>query len=126
LLAIADEVWHDSGAYIRTHGVVVADLTLSMLPGPYRVPAYRGTAHVVLTARTACGTYRGPGRYEGSFARERLLDLAADELGLDPLDLRRRNLLSPDELPLEFAFGYSVVQFLDGGRNRNSRDPDAA
>jgi CO/xanthine dehydrogenase Mo-binding subunit len=124
--AIADEVWHDSGAYIRTHGVVVADLTLSMLPGPYRVPAYRGTAHVVLTARTPCGTYRGPGRYEGSFARERLLDLAADELGLDPLDLRRRNLLSPDELPLEFAFGYSVVQFLDGGRNRNSRDPDAA
>ena len=101
LLAIADEVWHDSGAYIRTHGVVVADLTLSMLPGPYRVPAYRGTAHVVLTARTPCGTYRGPGRYEGTFARERLLDLAADELGLDPLDLRRRNLLSPDELPLD-------------------------
>ena len=38
LLAIADEVWHDTGAYIRTHGVLVADLTLSMLPGPYRVP----------------------------------------------------------------------------------------
>jgi CO/xanthine dehydrogenase Mo-binding subunit len=101
LLAIADEVWHDTGAYIRTHGVVVADLTLSMLAGPYRVPAYRGIAHVVLTARTPCGTYRGPGRYEGTFARERLLDVAADELGLDPLDLRRRNLLSPDELPLD-------------------------
>ena len=100
LLAIADEVWHDSGAYIRTHGVLVADLTLSMLPGPYRVPAYRGTAHVVLTPRTPCGTYRGPGRYEGTFARERLLDLAAHDLGLDPLDLRRLNLLSPDELPL--------------------------
>ena len=100
LLAIADEVWHDNGAYIRTHGVVVADLTLSMLPGPYRVPAYRGTAHVVLTARTV-RTYRGPGRYEATFARERLLDLAADELALDPLDLRRRNLLSPDELPLD-------------------------
>ena len=100
LLAIADEVWDDTGAYIRTHGVLVADLTLSMLPGPYRVPAYRGTAHAVLTPRTPCGTYRGPGRYEGTFARERLLDLAAHDLGLDPLDLRRRNLLSPDELPL--------------------------
>ena len=100
LLALADEVWHDSGAYVRTHGVLVADLTLSMLPGPYRVPAYLGTAHVVLTDRTPCGTYRGPGRYEGTFARERLLDLAAGELGLDPLELRRRNLLTPKELPL--------------------------
>ncbi len=100
LLAIADEVWHDTGAYIRTHGVLVADLTLSMLPGPYRVPAYRGIAHVVLTDRTPCGTYRGPGRYEGTFARERLLDLAAHELGVDPLELRRRNLLSQQELPL--------------------------
>ena len=100
LLAIVDELWHDNGAYIRTHGVIVPDLTLSMLPGPYRVPAYRGTAHVVLTNRTPCGTYRGPGRYEGTFARERLLDIAASELGVDPIELRRRNLLAPDELPL--------------------------
>jgi carbon-monoxide dehydrogenase large subunit len=100
LLALVDELWHDNGAYIRTHGVIVPDLTLSMLPGPYRVPAYRGTAHVVLTNRTPCGTYRGPGRYEGTFVRERLLDIAASELGVDPIDLRRQNLLAPDELPL--------------------------
>src|SRR4029450_2706921 len=50
--------------------------------------------------RTPGGPYRRPGRDAGAFARERLLDLAADELGLDPLDLRRRNLLSPHELPL--------------------------
>jgi carbon-monoxide dehydrogenase large subunit/6-hydroxypseudooxynicotine dehydrogenase subunit gamma len=100
LLALVDELWHDNGAYIRTHGVIVPDLTLSMLPGPYRVPAYRGTAHVALTNRTPCGTYRGPGRYEGTFVRERLLDIAAHELGLDPIELRRRNLLTPDELPL--------------------------
>ena len=100
LLALVDELWHDNGAYIRTHGVIVPDLTLSMLPGPYRVPAYRGTAHVVLTNRTPCGTYRGPGRYEGTFVRERLFDIAAHELGLDPIELRRRNLLTPDELPL--------------------------
>jgi carbon-monoxide dehydrogenase large subunit/6-hydroxypseudooxynicotine dehydrogenase subunit gamma len=99
LLALRDTVWHDNGAYVRTHGVVVAELTLSMLPGPYRVPAYEGRAHVAVTNKTPCGTYRGPGRYEATFARERLLDAAADELGMDRVELRRRNLLSADDLP---------------------------
>jgi aerobic carbon-monoxide dehydrogenase large subunit len=99
LLAVRDTTWHDNGAYIRTHGVVVPELTLSMLPGPYRVPAYEGRAHVALTNKTPCGTYRGPGRYEATFARERLLDAAADELGLDRVALRRRNLLGPEDLP---------------------------
>lgn len=103
LLAIDDELWHDNGAYARTHGVLVADLTLSMLPGPYRVPAYRGVAYVALTNKTPCGTYRGPGRYEGTFVRERLLDLAAARMGLEPLELRRRNLLTSQELPLRRA-----------------------
>mgnify|MGYP003694156077 CR=1 FL=1 len=85
LLAIADEVWHDTGAYIRTHGVAGGDLTLSMLPVRTAFPAYRGTRARGAHPRTPCGTYRGPGRYEGTFARERLLDLAAHDLGLDPL-----------------------------------------
>ena len=99
LLALRDTIWHDNGAYIRTHGVVVPELTLSMLPGAYRVPAYEGVAHVALTNKTPCGTYRGPGRYEATFARERLLDAAADELQIDRLALRRRNLLTQDDLP---------------------------
>jgi aerobic carbon-monoxide dehydrogenase large subunit len=99
LLALRDAIWHDNGAYARTHGVVVPELTLSMLPGPYRVPAYEGRAHVALTNKTPCGTYRGPGRYEATFARERLLDAAADELGIDRIALRRRNLLTADDLP---------------------------
>src|SRR3954452_23595491 len=99
LLALRDTVWHDNGAYVRTHGVVVPELTVSMLPGPYRVAAYAGRAHVALTNKTPCGTYRGPGRYEATFARERLLDAAADELGIDRVALRRRNLLSVDDLP---------------------------
>jgi carbon-monoxide dehydrogenase large subunit/6-hydroxypseudooxynicotine dehydrogenase subunit gamma len=99
LLALRDTLWHDNGAYVRTHGLVVPELTLSMLPGPYRVPAYEGVAHVALTNKTPCGTYRGPGRYEATFARERLLDAAADELGLDRVALRRRNLLTAADLP---------------------------
>jgi carbon-monoxide dehydrogenase large subunit/6-hydroxypseudooxynicotine dehydrogenase subunit gamma len=92
-------VWQDNGAYIRTHGVIVPDLTLAMLPGPYRVPAYEGTAHVALTNKTPCGTFRGPGRYEGTFSREHLFDTAAAELGIDRLELRRINLLDSTEMP---------------------------
>jgi aerobic carbon-monoxide dehydrogenase large subunit len=99
LLALRDAIWHDNGAYARTHGVVVPELTVSMLPGPYRVPAYAGRAHVALTNKTPCGTYRGPGRYEATFARERLLDAAADEIGLDRAAIRRRNLLAAEDLP---------------------------
>jgi carbon-monoxide dehydrogenase large subunit/6-hydroxypseudooxynicotine dehydrogenase subunit gamma len=99
LVALRDEIWHDNGAYLRTHGVVVPELTITMLPGPYRVPAYAGSIHVVLTNKTPCGTYRAPGRYEGTFAREHLLDVAADQLGIDRIELRRRNLLTVAELP---------------------------
>jgi carbon-monoxide dehydrogenase large subunit/6-hydroxypseudooxynicotine dehydrogenase subunit gamma len=116
LLAIRDEIWHDNGAYIRTHGLTVPELTVSMLPGPYRMTSFEATAHVAVTNKTPCGTYRAPGRYEGTFARERMLDAAASALGIDPLELRRRNLLSPGELPCDRslrALGTDVV--LDEG-----------
>ncbi|HWN59965.1 MAG TPA: molybdopterin cofactor-binding domain-containing protein, partial [Streptosporangiaceae bacterium] len=99
ILALDDEVAHDNGAYCRTHGVAVPELTVAMLPGPYRVPVYRGRIRVVLTNKTPCGTYRAPGRFEGTAAREHLLDVAADQLGLDRIELRRRNLLTRDEIP---------------------------
>jgi carbon-monoxide dehydrogenase large subunit/6-hydroxypseudooxynicotine dehydrogenase subunit gamma len=99
ITAMSDEVVHDNGAYCRTHGIAVPELTVAMLPGPYRVPAYRGRVRVVLTNKTPCGTYRAPGRYEGATAREQLLDVAAGRLGIDRIELRRRNLLGPAELP---------------------------
>jgi carbon-monoxide dehydrogenase large subunit len=101
ILALADEIIQDNGAYCRTHGVAVPELTVAMLPGPYRVPAYRGRVRVVLTNKTPCGTYRAPGRFEGTAAREHLLDVAATRLGLDPVALRERNLLTRGELPHE-------------------------
>lgn len=99
ILGLRDHVDHDNGAYARTHGIIVPELTLAMLPGPYRIPAYSGHVRVGLTNKTPCGTYRGPGRYEGTVAREQLMDRAADQLGLDRVEFRRRNLLTPKELP---------------------------
>src|SRR5262249_38048307 len=72
ILALADDILHDNGAYCRTHGITVPELTVTMLPGPYRVPAFRGRVRMVLTNKTPCGTYRAPGRFEGTTAREQL------------------------------------------------------
>jgi aerobic carbon-monoxide dehydrogenase large subunit len=101
VLAIEDEFWSDQGAYVRTHGATVADLTAAMLPGPYLVPAYRSTGHIRLTNKTPAGTYRAPGRYEGSFVRERLMDAVAAELGLDSIAVRRINLIPATAMPFD-------------------------
>jgi aerobic carbon-monoxide dehydrogenase large subunit len=101
ILALDDEFFHDQGAYLRTHGTRVADLTAGMLPGPYRVPAYRVVGHVRLTNKTPAATYRAPGRYEGTFVRERLLDAIAARLRLDPVEVRRRNLIAAAEMPYQ-------------------------
>ena len=99
ILGLNDEFWFDQGAYLRTHCVTVPDLTAAMLAGPYVIPAFRAVGHVRLTNKTPCGTYRAPGRYEGSFVRERLVDAIAARLGLDPLDLRRRNFIAKTSMP---------------------------
>jgi carbon-monoxide dehydrogenase large subunit len=97
--ALDAEFWTDQGAYVRTHSAIVSSLTASMLPGPYVVPAYRVRGHVRMTNKTPAGTYRSPGRYEGTFARERLFDKIAAELGLDRLEVRRRNLIPASRMP---------------------------
>jgi CO/xanthine dehydrogenase Mo-binding subunit len=103
ILAIEDEFFHDQGAYVRTHGTRIADMTAGMLPGPYRMPAYRAAGHFRLTNKTPAATYRAPGRYEGTFVRERLLDAIAARLGLDRVEVRRRNLIVRTEMPYERA-----------------------
>jgi CO/xanthine dehydrogenase Mo-binding subunit len=99
ILAIDNEFFHDQGAYVRTHAATVPDLAAAMLPGPYRVPAYRAVGHIRLTNKTPAGTYRAPGRYESTFVRERLLDAIAARLGLDRIEVRRRNLIGKTEMP---------------------------
>jgi len=116
ILAIDDEFFHDQGGYMRTHAATVPDLAAAMLPGPYRVPAYRAVGHIRLTNKTPGGTYRAPGRYESTFVRERLLDAIAAKVGVDGVEIRRRNLIAVSEMPVTRALetlGTDIV--LDSG-----------
>jgi carbon-monoxide dehydrogenase large subunit/6-hydroxypseudooxynicotine dehydrogenase subunit gamma len=99
ILAIDDEFFHDQGGYVRTHAATVPDLAAGMLPGPYRVGAYRARGHVRLTNKTPGGTYRAPGRFESTFVRERLMDAIAARVGIDRVEVRRRNLIAKAEMP---------------------------
>jgi carbon-monoxide dehydrogenase large subunit len=99
ILGIDDEFFHDNGAYMRTHAATVPDLAAAMLPGPYVVPVYRAVGHIRLTNKTPCGTYRAPGRYESTFVRERLLDAIAAQVGVDKVEIRRRNLIGKAAMP---------------------------
>jgi len=107
ILAIDDEFFHDNGAYMRTHAATVPDLAAAMLPGPYRVPAYRAVGHIRLTNKTPCGTYRAPGRYESTFVRERLLDAVAAKVGVDTVEIRKRNLIGKSAMP--YALGLDTL-----------------
>ena len=107
VLGIDSSFLHDQGAYIRTHGVRVPDMTAGMMPGPYRIPAFRARGHVRLTNKTPAATYRSPGRFEATFARERLFDAVAAKLGADPVEIRRRNLIAADRMP--FAAGIDTI-----------------
>jgi carbon-monoxide dehydrogenase large subunit len=102
ILAIDDLIFHDQGAYVRTHATRVAMMTCGVLPGPYRVPlAYRAVCHFRLTNKTPAATYRAPGRFETSFVRERLVDAIAHKLNLDPIAVRRRNAVTVEEMPFK-------------------------
>ncbi|MBI1737466.1 MAG: xanthine dehydrogenase family protein molybdopterin-binding subunit [Candidatus Rokubacteria bacterium] len=99
ILGLRGRLDADMGAYVRTNGGVVPAKAAQFLSGPYRIPDFRCDVRAVITNKTPVGTYRGPGRFEANFFRERLLDLMAADLGIDPAELRLRNLLTRDELP---------------------------
>jgi hypothetical protein len=97
---------------VRTHAARVVHMTAGILPGPYRIPAYRAVGHFRLTNKTPAATYRAPGRFEGTFVRERLFDAIADRLGLDRVMVRRRNLITETEMPFSRplnALGTEIV-----------------
>src|SRR5215203_4949992 len=99
ILAMRGRVCADMGAYIRTNGGVVPAKAAQFLPGPYRIRDIALTVEAFVTSKTPVGTLRAPGRFEANFFRERLLDIVAADLGLDPIEFRRKNLITESELP---------------------------
>jgi len=112
ILGLRALIHADIGAYVRTAALVPAEFGAALFPGPYRVPSYHCDLWSVVTNKTPAGTLRSPGRPECNFARERLMDLGAARLGVDPAEIRRRNLIRADEMPYDCgtkSFGASTV-----------------
>jgi carbon-monoxide dehydrogenase large subunit len=98
------EIVQDAGAYPKI-GAVLPFLTILMTSGPYEIPRAEAIAKVVVTSTTPIGAYRGAGRPEATAAIERAMDLFATEIGADPADVRRQNLLPPFTEPHQTKFG---------------------
>ncbi|MEJ7707759.1 MAG: xanthine dehydrogenase family protein molybdopterin-binding subunit [Nocardioidaceae bacterium] len=95
----------DVGAYSSTIGPGAAMGGVKMYPGIYKVPNFRLRCQCVLTNKTPVGAYRGAGRPEATYAIERIMDELAAELGMDPIELRRKNWIPSDQFPYETAGG---------------------
>src|SRR5881296_2086053 len=100
IVALRDSFVHDCGAFV-SWGVIVPILTSVTVPGPYRVPNYEVTLTAVYTNRVPVTPVRGAGRPQAVFVMERMLDLAAERLGLDRIAIRARNLIQPHEFPYD-------------------------
>lgn len=105
MIGVRDKFIHDAGAY-NPYGLTVPINSQCTLLGPYDVPHYDSEFEVVYTNKTLVSPYRGAGRQHGVFVMERLLDLAGQELGIDPVEMRRRNFLSPDAFPHDHGIIY--------------------
>ena len=99
LLGIKVSILADLGAYFFMSTPTVPVSTSHRITGPYRTPAMSVEVKGVVTNKTPTGAYRGAGGPEAAFCMERTIDLVAKELGLDPADVRRKNLLTPDAFP---------------------------
>jgi len=120
ILGLAADVIGDVGAYSIYPWTAALEpvQVVSFLPGPYRVPAYRGRVRAVATCKAPTGPYRGVGRPISTFVMERLIDMAARRMDRDPADLRRANLVRAEEFPYKVASGLvwdrsSFVESLD-------------
>src|SRR5262244_1514444 len=100
IVAVRDTFTHDCGAFV-SWGVIVPILTSVSVPGPYRVPNYEVTLTAVYTNRVPVTPVRGAGRPQAVFVMERMLDLAAERLGIDRVAIRERNLIQPHEFPYD-------------------------
>ena len=98
ILGLSGTLLHDTGAFLPW-GIIVPYIAATTFPGPYLVPAYRIEATVVFTNRVPTTVVRGAGRPQAVFAMERLMDRVARELAVDRAELRRRNMIGPEQMP---------------------------
>ncbi len=103
ILGLRGHTYVDMGAYMRTNGAVGARNVAQFMSGPYRIENIDIESTLFMTNKTPVGTYRGPGRFEADFFRERLLDIVAKDLGIDRVEFRRRNLVADAEMPYRLA-----------------------
>jgi len=103
ILGLRGHTYTDMGAYMRTNGAVGSRNVAQFMSGPYRIPNIDVDVTLFMTNKTPVGTYRGPGRFETDFFRERLFDMVAKDLGIDRVDFRRRNLVAESEMPYAIA-----------------------
>jgi aerobic carbon-monoxide dehydrogenase large subunit len=103
ILGLRGHAFVDVGAYMRTNGAVGARNIAQFMSGPYRIQNIDIDVALLLTNKTPVGTYRGPGRFETDFFRERFFDMVAKDLGIDRVEFRRRNLVSHQEMPYQIA-----------------------
>ncbi|MQA13862.1 MAG: molybdopterin-dependent oxidoreductase [Pseudonocardiaceae bacterium] len=104
IAALRVRITQDCGAWPDTTGVGLPMLTSFMSGGCYKIPKISPSFRSVVTNTTPVGSYRGAGRPEAAFLIERVMDRVADELGIDPLDVRRRNYIQPGEMPYATQF----------------------
>ena len=105
LLGIRVQIVADLGAYFLLSTPTVPVLTTHRLTGPYRTPAMSVEVKGVITNKPPTGAYRGAGGPEAAFCMERTVDLIARDLGLDPVEIRRKNFIAPDAFPYETPTG---------------------
>jgi aerobic carbon-monoxide dehydrogenase large subunit len=105
LLGLQVDMLHDSGAY-TPYGIQVPIISITTLPGPYRLTNYRVEFRSVFTHKPTVAPYRGAGRPHGVFAMERIMDRIAEVTGLDPLEVRKRNFIQPHEFPWDTGLIY--------------------
>ncbi|MGH2349961.1 MAG: xanthine dehydrogenase family protein molybdopterin-binding subunit, partial [bacterium] len=107
ILAMRATVYADLGAYLYPATAQVPITTSMLLTGTYAIPAAEVETIGMATNKVPTGPYRGAGRPEAAYLVERMLDLAAGELGIDPVDLRRRNLVPSDRFPYRTPLGFT-------------------
>lgn len=109
ILAVSLDHWQDAGAYPTPNPAPTVFVPGVLFGGPYRVPTATFRCRSIFSNTSPRTAYRGPWQFE-SVAREVLLDIAAREMGADPVELRRRNLLRSDEFPTANAIGMPYTQ----------------